>query len=281
MSDFFISKNQSLENYLREIGEVQLLTPAEEIELARQIKNNDQRALKKLVSANLRFVVSVAKSYQNYGLSLEDLINEGNLGLMKAAYRFDETRGFKFISYAVWWIKQSILQAIAEQSRLVRLPLNRVGTLTKIGKVYSMLEQEFEREPTPEEIANVLEVESGDISDTIKMATRSVSMDSPLQRNSDSRLIDIIQNQQDPEPDSEVMGESLKEEVNHILSTLTGRESKILKLYFGLDGEKPHTLEEIGVKFKLTRERVRQIKEKALRRLRHSSRSKVLRYYLG
>lgn len=281
MSDFFISKNQSLENYLREIGKVQLLTPAEEIELAKQIKQNDQRALKRLVSANLRFVVSVAKSYQNYGLSLEDLINEGNLGLMKAAYRFDETRGFKFISYAVWWIKQSILQAIAEQSRLVRLPLNRVGTLTKIGKVYSMLEQEFEREPTPEEIASVLEVESGDISDTIKMATRSVSMDSPLQRNSDSRLIDIIQNQQDPEPDSEVMGESLKEELNHILNTLTGREERILKLYFGLDGEKSHTLEEIGEKFKLTRERVRQIKEKALRRLRHSSRSKVLRYYLG
>ncbi len=281
MSDFFISKNQSLENYLREIGEVRLLTPAEEIELAKQIKQNDQRALKRLVSANLRFVVSVAKSYQNYGLSLEDLINEGNLGLMKAAYRFDETRGFKFISYAVWWIKQSILQAIAEQSRLVRLPLNRVGTLTKIGKVYSMLEQEFEREPTPEEIASVLEVESGDISDTIKMATRSVSMDSPLQRNSDSRLIDIIQNQQDPEPDSEVMGESLKEELNHILNTLTGREARILKLYFGLDGEKSHTLEEIGEKFKLTRERVRQIKEKALRRLRHSSRSKVLRYYLG
>ncbi|MBN2425335.1 MAG: sigma-70 family RNA polymerase sigma factor [Calditrichaceae bacterium] len=281
MSDFFISKNQSLENYLREIGEVQLLTPEEEIELAQRIKENDQRALKKLVSANLRFVVSVAKSYQNYGLSLEDLINEGNLGLMKAAYRFDETRGFKFISYAVWWIKQSILQAIAEQSRLVRLPLNRVGTLTKIGKVYSMLEQEYEREPTPEEIATVLEVDSGDITDTIKMATRSVSMDSPLQKNSDSRLIDIIQNQQDPEPDSEVMGESLKEEVNHILSTLTAREAKILKLYFGLDGEKPPTLEEIGVKFKLTRERVRQIKEKALRRLRHSSRSKVLRYYLG
>lgn len=281
MSDFFISKNQSLENYLREIGEVRLLTPNEEIELAQRIKQNDQRALKRLVSANLRFVVSVAKSYQNYGLSLEDLINEGNLGLMKAAYRFDETRGFKFISYAVWWIKQSILQAIAEQSRLVRLPLNRVGTLTKIGKVYSMLEQEYEREPTPDEIAKVLEVDSNDITDTIKMATRSVSMDSPLQKNSDSRLIDIIQNQQDPEPDSDVMGESLKEEVNYILSTLSAREARILKLYFGLDGEKSHTLEEIGVKFKLTRERVRQIKEKALRRLRHSSRSKVLRYYLG
>ncbi len=281
MSDFFISKNQSLENYLREIGEVRLLTPQEEIDLAQRIKQNDQRALKRLVSANLRFVVSVAKSYQNYGLSLEDLINEGNLGLMKAAYRFDETRGFKFISYAVWWIKQSILQAIAEQSRLVRLPLNRVGTLTKIGKVYSMLEQEYEREPTPDEIAKVLEVDSNDITDTIKMATRSVSMDSPLQKNSDSRLIDIIQNQQDPEPDSDVMSESLKEEVNYILSTLSAREARILKLYFGLDGEKSHTLEEIGVKFKLTRERVRQIKEKALRRLRHSSRSKVLRYYLG
>ncbi len=281
MSDFFLNKNQSLENYLREIGNVQLLTPDQEIDFARRIKNNDQRALQKLVNANLRFVVSVAKSYQNYGLSLEDLINEGNLGLMKAAYRFDETRGFKFISYAVWWIKQSILQAIAEQSRLVRLPLNRVGTLTKISKVYSILEQEFEREPTPQEIAEVLDTESEDVSDTLKMATRAVSMDSPLQRNSESRLIDVIQNQQEPEPDSEIMTESLKEEVNHILETLTGREAKILKLYFGLDGEKAHTLEEIGVKFKLTRERVRQIKEKALRRLRHSSRSKVLRYYLG
>ena len=281
MSDFFINKNKSLENYLHEIGDVQLLTPAEEVEFARKIKNNDQRALQKLVSANLRFVVSVAKSYQKFGLSLEDLINEGNLGLMKAAYRFDETRGFKFISYAVWWIKQSILQAIAEQSRLVRLPLNRIGTLTKIGKVYSKLEQEFEREPTTEEIATVLDAETGDISDTINMAPRTVSMDSPLQSNSESRLIDIIQNQQDPEPDSEVMSDSLKEEVNHVLSTLTARESKILKLYFGLDGEKPHTLEEVGIQFKLTRERVRQIKEKALRRLRHNSRSKVLRYYLG
>jgi len=193
----------------------------------------------------------------------------------------DETRGFKFISYAVWWIRQSILQAIAEQSRLVRLPLNRVGTLTKIGKVYGMLEQDFEREPTPEEIAEVLDVDSTDISDTLKLATRSVSMDSPLQKNSDSRLVDILHNQQDPEPDAEVMEESLKEEVNHILNTLSKREAKILKLYFGLDGEKPHTLEEVGMQFKLTRERVRQIKEKALRRLRHSSRSKVLRYYLG
>jgi len=281
VDDFFINKNQSLENYLREIGGVELLSPDEEIELAKKIRQNDQKALKKLVSANLRFVVSVAKTYQNYGLSLEDLINEGNLGLMKAAFRFDETRGFKFISYAVWWIKQSILQAIAEQSRLIRLPLNRIGTLTKIGKVYSMLEQEFEREPTAEEIAKVLELDLIDVSDTLSMAPRSVSMDSPLQKHSDSRLIDVIENQQDPEPDAEIMDESLKEEVSEILKTLNTREEKIVKLYYGLAGEKPHTLEEIGAQFKLTRERVRQIKEKALRRLRYSSRSKVLRYYLG
>ena len=281
MSNLFINKHQSLENYLKEIGSVKLLSPDEEIELAIKIKDNDQKALKKLVSANLRFVVSVAKTYQNYGLSLEDLINEGNLGLMKAAFRFDETRGFKFISYAVWWVKQSILQAIAEQSRLIRLPLNRVGTLTKIGKVYSMLEQEFEREPTVEEIANVLELDLTDVSDTLSMAPRPVSMDSPLKKNSDNRLIDVIENQQDPEPDAEIMDESLKEEVVEILKTLNSREEKIVKLYYGLAGEKPHTLEEIGSKFKLTRERVRQIKEKALRRLRFSSRSKVLKYYLG
>jgi RNA polymerase primary sigma factor len=281
VSIFFINKNQSLENYLKEIGGVELLSPNEEIELAKKIKQNDQKALKKLVSANLRFVVSVAKTYQNYGLSLEDLINEGNLGLMKAAFRFDETRGFKFISYAVWWIKQSILQAIAEQSRLIRLPLNRVGTLTKIGKVYSLLEQEFEREPTAEEIAKVLELDLMDISDTLNMAPRSVSMDSPLQKHSENRLIDVIENQQDPEPDAEIMDEALKKEVNDILKTLNTREEKIVKLYYGLAGERPHTLEEIGTQFKLTRERVRQIKEKALRRLRSSSRSKVLRYFLG
>ena len=281
MSSFFLNKHQSLENYLQEIGSVELLSPDEEIELAKKIKLNDQKALKKLVSANLRFVVSVAKTYQNYGLSLEDLINEGNLGLMKAAFRFDETRGFKFISYAVWWIKQSILQAIAEQSRLIRLPLNRVGTLTKIGKVYSMLEQEYEREPTAEEIAGVLELDLVDVSDTLSMAPRAVSMDSPMQKHSDNRLIDIIENQQDPEPDAEVMDEALKEEVVEILKTLNSREEKIVKLYYGLAGEKPHTLEEIGSKFKLTRERVRQIKEKALRRLRFNTRSKLLRYYLG
>jgi RNA polymerase primary sigma factor len=281
VTDFFLNKNQSLENYLKEIGGVELLSPDEEIELTKKIRLNDQKSLKKLVSANLRFVVSVAKTYQNYGLSLEDLINEGNLGLMKAAFRFDETRGFKFISYAVWWIKQSILQAIAEQARLIRLPLNRVGTLTKIGKVYSTLEQEFEREPTAEELAKVLELDLVDVTDTLSMAPRSVSMDSLLNRHNENRLIDILENRQDPEPDAEIMDESFKEEVIEILKTLNAREEKIVKLYYGLAGEKPHTLEEIGAQFKLTRERVRQIKEKSLRRLRFSSRSKILRYYLG
>ena len=281
MSSFFLNKHQSLENYLEEIGNIELLSPDEEIELSKKIKRNDQKALEKLVSANLRFVVSVAKKYQNYGLSLEDLINEGNLGLMKAAFRFDETRGFKFISYAVWWIKQSILQAIAEQSRLIRLPLNKVGTLTKIGKVYSMLEQEFEREPTAEELAKVLELDFTDVSDTLNMSSRTVSMDSPLKKHNDNRLIDVIENQQDPKPDAELIDESLKEEIVEILKALNSREAKIVKLYYGLAGEKPHTLEEIGVKFRITRERVRQIKEKALRRLRYNTRSKLLKYYLG
>lgn len=281
MADISLSNQPSLNNYFKEISEIELLTPEEEIDLARRIKQNDHRALKKLVNANLRFVVSVAKNYQNHGLSLEDLINEGNLGLMKAAYRFDETRGFKFISYAVWWIKQSILQAIAEKTRMIRLPLNRVGTLTKIGKVYSSLEQEYERAPTSEEIAEVLDLDSEEVSSTVKRASRAVSMDSPLHSDSNSRLVDILHNQQDPEPDSDVMDESLKEDVRYILNTLSQREARILKLYYGLDGEKPHTLEEIGVMFKLTRERVRQIKEKALLKLRHSSRSKTLLQYLG
>jgi len=281
LGNFFLNKRHSLENYLEEIGNVELLSSDEEIELSKKIKNNDQKALNRLVSANLRFVVSVAKKYQNFGLSLEDLINEGNLGLMKAAFRFDETRGFKFISYAVWWIKQSILQAIAEQSRIIRLPLNKVGTLTKIGKVYSMLEQEFEREPTAEEIAKVLELDFADVSDTLNLSSRTVSMDSPLQKHNDNRLIDVIENQQDPEPDAELIDESLKEEIVEILKTLNSREAKIVKLYYGLAGEKPHTLEEIGAEFKLTRERVRQIKEKALRRLRYNTRSKLLKYYLG
>lgn len=276
-----MNKKQSLDTYYREIGEVKLLSPDEEIDLARRIKQNDQAALKKLVRSNLRFVVSVAKSYQNHGLSLEDLINEGNLGLVKAAHRFDETRGFKFISYAVWWIRQAILQAIAEKTRMIRLPLNRVGTLTKISKVYSKLEQEFERTPTNEEIASILDIDSDDISNTIKKASRVTSLDSPIISNSNSRLIDIIEDQDELKPDSELIEESLKDEVIHILKGLTSREAKILKLYFGLDGEKPRTLEEVGMEFRLTRERIRQIKEKALKKLRRSSRSKVLRQYLG
>ncbi|MEJ2053408.1 MAG: RNA polymerase sigma factor RpoD/SigA [Calditrichaceae bacterium] len=234
-----------------------------------------------MVSANLRFVVSVSKTYQNNGLSLEDLINEGNLGLIKAAYRFDETRGFKFISYAVWWIRQSILQAIAEQSRLIRLPLNRVGILTKISKTQRQLEQEYEREPTHDEIAKSMEMYSDEITNSIINAKRPVSMDAPLNSSSKNRIIDILENQQLPETDSEVMENSLKQEVEEALKKLTAREAKILKLYYGLDGERPHTLEEVGYIFKLTRERVRQIKEKALQKLRTSSTSKALRIYLG
>jgi RNA polymerase primary sigma factor len=275
-----LNKKQSLEKYFREISEVKLLSPEEEIELAKRIKQNDQKALNELVIANLRFVVSISKSYQNRGLSLEDLINEGNLGLIKAAYRFDETRGFKFISYAVWWIRQGILQAIAEKTRMIRLPLNRVGILTRIGKVYNKLEQEFERSPNDEEIANVLEIHSDEISNTTQQASRVASIDSPLISNSDSRLVDIIQDRDELKPDSEVMNESLKDEVKHILDALTNRESKILILYFGLNGEKARTLEEVGIEFKLTRERIRQIKEKALNKLKHSSRSKVLLQYL-
>ncbi|MGD9900538.1 MAG: RNA polymerase sigma factor RpoD/SigA [Calditrichaceae bacterium] len=276
-----MDNKHSLENYYKEISEIDLITPDEEIELARRIKQNDQKALKILVNANLRFVVSVAKSYQNHGLSLEDLINEGNLGLIKAAYRFDETRGFKFISYAVWWIRQSILQAIAEKTRMIRLPLNRVGTLTKMGKVYSKLEQELERSPTNEEIAGILEMDPNEITYTVKKAARVSSIDSPILSNSNSRLIDVIQDHDEVTPESELMDESLREEVRHLLEGLTSREAKILRLYFGLDGKKARTLEEVGIEFKLTRERIRQIKEKALMKLRQNSRSKVLRQYLG
>jgi RNA polymerase primary sigma factor len=276
-----LNKKQSLEQYFKEVGEVELLTPQEEIGLAIRIKQNDRKALKKLVSANLRFVVSVSKKYQNHGLSLEDLINEGNLGLMKAAHRFDETRGFKFISYAVWWIRQGILQAIAEKTRLIRLPMNRVGTLTKIGKVFSQLEQRYDRAPTSEEIADVLEIDSEEITYTLKKATWAVSMDSAIHADGKNRLMDILPNNNDPEPDADIMDQSLIDEVNHILHSLSDRESRILKLYFGLDGEKAHTLEEVGMKFRLTRERVRQIKEKAIGKLRHNSRSKALLQYLG
>ncbi len=276
-----IRANQSLEKYLQEIGEVELLTPDAEIELARRIRQNDQVALEKLTKANLRFVVSVAKQYQNQGLSLGDLINEGNLGLIKAAKRFDETRGFKFISYAVWWIRQSILQALAEQSRVVRLPLNRVGALNKIGKAFSNLEQEFEREPSPEEIAETLDMTTFEVTDTLKMSGRHLSMDAPFNQGEDNRLLDIIHNDRAPSPDHVLMEESLRKEVERSLQTLSRREAEVVRLYFGLNREHPLTLEEIGEKFHLTRERVRQIKEKAIRRLRHASRSKSLRTYLG
>jgi RNA polymerase primary sigma factor len=279
VTDF--SREQSLANYFKDIGEVRLLSPEEEVDLAKRIKQNDHKALQILVSANLRFVVSVAKSYQNKGLSLEDLINEGNLGLMKAASRFDETRGFKFISYAVWWIRQSILQAIAEKPRMIRLPLNRVSILTQIDKVYRKLEQEYERSPTNEELANVLEMESDDVSYTIKNASRVLSIDSSNFVDPKSHLLDMIENTTEPKPDSELMIQSLTEEISSLLDTLTRREAKIIKLYFGLDGEPAHTLEEIGAIFKLTRERIRQIKEKAINKLCHRSRSKVLRQYLG
>jgi RNA polymerase primary sigma factor len=276
-----IRANQSLEKYLQEIGEVPLLTPEEEIKLARRIRRGDQTALEQLTKANLRFVVSVAKQYQNQGLSLGDLINEGNLGLIKAAKRFDETRGYKFISYAVWWIRQSILQALAEQSRVVRLPLNRVGALNKIGKMYSNLEQEYEREPTPEEIAEQLEISPAEVTDTLRMSGRHLSMDAPFSQGEDNRLLDIVHNDNQPPPDAKLMQESLRQEIDRALATLSPREAEVVRLYFGLGREHPLTLEEIGELFKLTRERVRQIKEKALRRLRHTSRSKSLRTYLG
>ncbi|MBI3220105.1 MAG: RNA polymerase sigma factor RpoD/SigA [Cyclobacteriaceae bacterium] len=274
-------ESQSLDKYLQEIGKVDLLTPDEEVELAKRIKEGDQIALEKLTKANLRFVVSVAKQYQNQGLSLGDLINEGNLGLIKAAQRFDETRGFKFISYAVWWIRQSILQALAEQSRIVRLPLNRVGSLNKISKTFSELEQKFEREPSPEELAEVLEVTTAEVVDTMKISGRHVSMDAPFVQGEENSLLDVLENDSEETPDSGLMTDSLRREVQRALSTLTQRESDVITLYFGLNGEHAMTLEEIGEKFSLTRERVRQIKEKAIRRLRHTSRSKALKPYLG
>ncbi len=274
-------ESQSLEKYLQEIGKVDLIKPDEEIELARRIKKGDQIALEKLTKANLRFVVSVAKQYQNQGLSLGDLINEGNLGLIKAAKRFDETRGFKFISYAVWWIRQSILQALAEQSRIVRLPLNRVGALNKIGKAFSALEQEFEREPSASELAEELDMSAFEVADTLKISGRHLSMDAPFAQGEDNRLLDVIHDDRQPSPDNTLMKESLKQEVRRALSTLSDREAEIIRLYFGLDLEHSLTLEEIGERFSLTRERVRQIKEKALRRLRDKTRSKTLKSYLG
>ena len=273
--------SHSLDKYLQEIGKVDLLTPEQEIEFSIKIKKGDQVSLERMVKANLRFVVSVAKQYQNQGLSLGDLINEGNLGLIKAAKRFDETRGFKFISYAVWWIRQSILQALAEQSRIVRLPLNRVGALNKIGKAYNSLEQEYEREPTADEIAKELDMDLDEVSETLKMSSRHVSMDAPFAQGDENSLLDVLASDENPLPDTSLMSDSLRNEIERALSTLTERESEVIKLYFGFNGDHSLTLEEIGEQFHLTRERVRQIKEKAIRRLRHTSRSRNLRAYLG
>jgi len=274
-------ESQSLDKYLQEIGKVDLLTPQEEIDLAIRIRKGDTEAFEKLAKANLRFVVSVAKQYQNQGLSLGDLINEGNLGLIKASKRFDETRGFKFISYAVWWIRQSILQALAEQSRIVRLPLNRVGTLNKIGRAYRNLEQEYEREPNAAELATALDMDTNEVAETLKLSGKQVSMDAPFTQGEENSLLDVIENDDLPSPDNSLMSESLKTEIGRALSSLSEREAEVIKLYFGLETDSAHTLEEIGARFNLTRERVRQIKEKAIRRLRHASRSKILRTYLG
>lgn len=275
-------ESQSLEKYLQEIGKVELIGPEEEVRLARQIKLGDQAALDKLTKANLRFVVSVAKQYQNQGLSLPDLINEGNLGLIKAAQRFDETRGFKFISYAVWWIRQSILQALAEQSRIVRLPLNKVGLTNKIQKAFSLLEQEFEREPSPEELAELLELETEEVSATLGIAARHVSMDTPLSEGEDSTLVDVLEN-----PNAELANtniehnESLKQEIERSMKMLTERQKEVICYFFGIGVDHPMSLEDIGDKFNLTRERVRQIKDKAITKLRTNSRAKALRGYLG
>ncbi len=281
VKQFTNRESQSLDRYLQDISKVDLLTPEQEIELAIRIKKGDQKAMEILTKANLRFVVSVAKQYQNQGLSLGDLINEGNVGLIKAAKRFDETRGFKFISYAVWWIRQSILQALAEQSRIVRLPLNRIGALNRIGKAYSNLKQEFEREPSPEEIATELEMDIDEISDTLKLSGKHVSMDAPFASDEENSLLDVLENVQQPSPDNQLINESLKVEIRNALAALPEREAEVLRLYFGIDVDYAMTLEEIGEKFNLTRERVRQIKEKAIRKLRHTSKSKNLKSYLG
>jgi RNA polymerase primary sigma factor len=271
----------SLDQYLQEIGKVDLITAEEEVELAQRIKAGDQIALEKLTKANLRFVVSVAKQYQNQGLTLPDLINEGNLGLIKAAKRFDETRGFKFISYAVWWIRQSILQALAEQSRIVRLPLNKIGSINKINKTYAFLEQAHERAPSAEEIAKELDMTVNDVKESLKNSGRHVSMDAPLVEGEDSNLYDVLNSGESPNPDRTLLHESLKTEIERALETLTPREADVVRLYFGLGDQHAMTLEEIGETFDLTRERVRQIKEKAIRRLKHTSRSKILKTYLG
>ena len=273
-------ESASLDKYLQEIGKEDLITVEEEVELAQRIREGDQRALEKLTRANLRFVVSVAKQYQNQGLSLPDLINEGNLGLIKAAEKFDETRGFKFISYAVWWIRQSILQALAEQSRIVRLPLNQVGSLNKINKAFSRFEQEHERRPSPEELAETLDLPAEKVADTLRVSGRHISVDAPFVEGEDNSLLDVLVNDDSPVADKTLINESLSTEVERALATLTERERDIIRLFFGINCQEM-TLEEIVEKFGLTRERFRQIKEKAIRRLRHSSRSKLLKTYLG
>lgn len=273
----------SLDKYLQEIGKMELLTADEEVQLAQRIREGDQAALERLTKANLRFVVSVAKQYQNQGMSLPDLINEGNVGLIKAAERFDETRGFKFISYAVWWIRQSILQALAEQARIVRLPLNKIGAINKINRAYSELEQQLERPPSAEEMADFLEISVEDVRQGLKNSGRHVSMDAPLKENdeSSSSMYDVLPNDSLPGPEKGLVVESLRKDIERSLSTLTAREGDVVRLYFGLNGKSPLTLEEIGERFELTRERVRQIKEKAIRRLKHTSRSRMLQSYLG
>ncbi|MEG0601715.1 MAG: sigma-70 family RNA polymerase sigma factor [Mucinivorans sp.] len=273
-------ESASLDKYLQEIGREELISVEEEVELAQRIRKGDQEALEKLTKANLRFVVSVAKQYQNQGLTLPDLINEGNLGLIKAAEKFDETRGFKFISYAVWWIRQSILQALAEQSRIVRLPLNQVGSLNKINKAFAKFEQENERTPSPEELARVLDIPKEKVQDTLRVSGRHISVDAPFAEGEDNSLLDVLVNSDSPNADRVLINESLSTEIDRALSTLTDRERDIVKYFFGI-GSSEMTLEEIGDEFGLTRERVRQIKEKAIRRLRHGSRSKLLKTYLG
>lgn len=279
-SGISLRDSQSLERYLQDISKVPLITAADEVTLAREIQAGNQDALEKLVKSNLRFVVSVAKQYQNQGLTLTDLINEGNIGLIKAAKRFDETRGFKFISYAVWWIKQSILQALAENSRTVRLPLNKIGEISKINKEYSKLEQILNREPTPAELGEALEMSAGDVSNLKKYSAGDVSMNSPFSQGEEGTLLDVMPDKEIPNPDNTLMDDSLKLEIERALSKLTEREADVLRYYFGIGRENPATLEEIGERFDLTRERVRQIKEKALRKMRHHNRTLVLKTYI-
>jgi len=271
----------SLDKYLQEIGKVDLIGPEEEVALARRIKEGDSEALAKLVRANLRFVVSVAKQYQNQGMSLPDLINEGNMGLMKAARRFDETRGFKFISYAVWWIRQSILQSLAEQTRIVRLPVNKIGSINRVNKAFARLEQEFEREPSSQEIADLLEMIPEDVKESLKTNHRTISMDAPISNEDENNMYDVMQNTDAASPDKNLIKESLAWEIERALNTLSKREAKVLKLYFGLGMKHPYTLEEIGEELNLTRERVRQIKERAIRRIQYTTRCKILKTYLG